>query len=100
MTDLSPQDAPAFRRLRRALIVRRLRRLDPVLRVELALIALLAAARIAWPARLSLDRLARRWLGPRGALEAVVSVRHESEHSTASRDGPTDQRWQDVPNRL
>jgi hypothetical protein len=31
---------------------------------------------------LSLEELARRWLGPRGALEIAVSFRHESEHWT------------------
>ena len=31
--------------------------------------------------------LARRWLGPRGAIEGVVSFRHESEHFTGSREG-------------
>jgi len=31
---------------------------------------------------LSLERLARDWLGPRAGLEAAVSFRHESEHWT------------------
>jgi hypothetical protein len=59
MTDLTPQHAPALRRLRRALIARRLGRLDPVLRLELALLGALGAACVAWQVRLPLDQLAR-----------------------------------------
>ena len=59
MIDPTPQNALAFRRLRRALLLRRLRRLDPVLRIELILMGVLGAAGIAWQARLPLDRLAR-----------------------------------------
>ena len=59
MANPTPQNAPAFRRLRRALLLRRLRRLDPVLRFELVLLGLLGAAAVAWRARLPLDQLAR-----------------------------------------
>jgi hypothetical protein len=41
---------------------------------------------------LSLEDLARRWLGPRGGLEAAVSFRHESEHWTGG-DEEFNRRW-------
>jgi hypothetical protein len=46
---------------------------------------------------LCLEDLGRRWLGDRGALEAAVSFRHESEHYTGSRfeNAPM---FEDVPN--
>jgi len=44
----------------------------------------------------SLDDLAKRWLGPRGQLEAVLSYRHESEHFTGPRD-PDDRTFDDIP---
>jgi len=47
-------------------------------------------------AAVSLDRLARTWLGARGELEAALSFRHESEHFTGSPDGSEPQ-YQDVP---
>ena len=72
MTDPAPQNAPAFRRLRRALILSRLRRLDPVLRLELALLGALGAAGIAWQVRLPLDRLART--GGPAAVAAVLAA--------------------------
>ena len=40
-----------------------------------------------YSAALSLDDLATRWLGARGALEATFSLRHESEHYTGSNEG-------------
>jgi hypothetical protein len=43
----------------------------------------------------SLDELAKRWLGPRGRLEAVLSYRHESEHFTGPGDG--DGKYEDIP---
>ena len=72
MTDPAPQNAPAFRRLRRALILSRLRRLDPVLRLEMALLGALGAAGIAWQVRLPLDRLART--GGPAAVAAVLAA--------------------------
>lgn len=72
MTDLNPQTAPAFRRLRRALIARRLRRLDPVLRLELILLGMLGAAGIAWQVRLPLDRIARTG-GPAAVAEVLAA---------------------------
>jgi hypothetical protein len=44
----------------------------------------------------SFDELAERWLGPRGALEVVLSHRHESEHFTGPRD-PNDRTFDDIP---
>jgi hypothetical protein len=72
MTDLAQQNSPAFSRLRRALIVHRLRRLDPVLRLELALIGALGTAGIAWQVRLPLDRIARTG-GPAAVAEALAA---------------------------
>ena len=76
MTDLTPQNVAAFRRLRRALIVRRLRRLDPILRLELSLLGVLGAAGIAWQARLPLDRLAHTngAAAVTGALSAALAA--------------------------
>lgn len=45
---------------------------------------------------LSFDRLARRHLGRRGALELALSFRHESEHFTGTTDGDAP-RDRDVP---
>jgi hypothetical protein len=45
----------------------------------------------------SFDRLAADWLGPRGALEATVTVRHESEHETGSSSGGPGTDYSDVP---
>jgi hypothetical protein len=44
---------------------------------------------------IAFDDLARRHLGPRGAFEATLSLRHESEHFTGSTGGDTP-RFQDV----
>ncbi len=49
---------------------------------------------------LSLEDLAQSWLGPRGALEAAVSFRHESEHWTGgnAEDNETlSRRFADTP---
>ena len=43
------------------------------------------------------DRLATTWLGRGGALEATLSVRHESEHRTASNDGDAPPDVSDFP---
>jgi hypothetical protein len=59
MRDHTSSIPRAFHRLRRALITRRLLSLDPVLRLELALIAVLMAAVAGWWARLPLDHVAR-----------------------------------------
>jgi hypothetical protein len=59
MSDHASQTTPAFRRLRRALFARRLRQLDPVLRLELAAIGGFVAGFCAWRARLPFDHLAR-----------------------------------------
>jgi hypothetical protein len=72
MTDPTPRLAPAFRRLRHSLLARRLARLDPVLRLELAGIALLGAAAVAWRARLPLDQLCRA-RGPATAAAALAA---------------------------
>lgn len=48
---------------------------------------------LAW----SLDRLAARWLGEGGALEATLSGRHESEHRTASNEGGASPDYGDRP---
>lgn len=48
---------------------------------------------LAW----SFDSLARTWCGERCAVEAALSFRHESEHHTASNDGPTDARYVGYP---
>jgi hypothetical protein len=70
MIDPTLRNVSALRRLRRALLLRRLRRLDPVLRFELTLIGVLGAAGIAWQARLPLDRLARA----HGAVTVVAAL--------------------------
>jgi hypothetical protein len=46
---------------------------------------------------LSLDRLARRYLGRGSALEGAISLRHESEHYTGSNDGGEGTDYSDVP---
>lgn len=46
---------------------------------------------------LSLDRLARRWLGKGSALEATLTGRHESEHYTGSNDGGEGTDYSDRP---
>lgn len=48
-------------------------------------------------AALSLDSLGERSFGERGRLEFALSLRHESEHFTASREG-NEGRYVDVPN--
>jgi hypothetical protein len=68
-----PEIAPAFRRLRRTLLLRRLRRTDPILRLELALIGGLIAGYVAWRVRLPLDRLARS-AGADAVAAAVASA--------------------------
>lgn len=73
MPDHAPEIASAFRPLRRALIARRLQRLDPVLRLELALIGALAGGYAAWRARLPLDQLARTG-GAGAAAEAPAAA--------------------------
>jgi hypothetical protein len=70
MMEPNPEIATAFRSLRRALIARRWRRLDPVLRLELAAIALLVSGYVMWRARLPLDQLARM----RGAAAAAGAL--------------------------
>lgn len=45
----------------------------------------------------SLDRVARRYLGTGSALEAAVSGRHESEHYTGSNDGGPGTDYSDRP---
>jgi hypothetical protein len=74
MTRSGPPYVPAFRRLRRALLLGRLRRLDPVLRIELLLIGALGAGFIAWQARLPLDRLARTHGSPAVATALAVAL--------------------------
>jgi len=75
MPDHAPEIASAFRPLRRALIARRLQRLDPVLRLELALIGALAGGYAAWRARLPLDQLARTGgAGAAAAAEALAAA--------------------------
>lgn len=51
---------------------------------------------LGYSAVLSLDDLARRWLGERGALEAALSIRHENGHFTDSTEGD-EPRYQDMP---
>jgi len=74
MPDHAPEIASAFRPLRRALIARRLQRLDPVLRLELALIGGLAGGYAAWRARLPLDQLARTGGAGAEALAAALAA--------------------------
>jgi hypothetical protein len=45
----------------------------------------------------SFDTLARRWLGERGALEATITGRHESEHQTGATSGAPGSDLSDVP---
>lgn len=40
-----------------------------------------------YSAAVSIDEISTRMLGPRGALEATLSFRHESEHYTGSNEG-------------
>lgn len=98
--------APAFRRLRRALLRRRLRRLDPVLRVELLLIAALVGAGLAWQARLPLDRLART-SGPAAvagalalaavALAALGGLVAAGDHARRLLRAPRGPEWASLP---
>jgi hypothetical protein len=46
---------------------------------------------------LSAERLARAWLGPRGALEVVIAAGHESDHVLGS--GDPDSGFVDAPRR-
>ena len=66
-----PPLATAFRDLERTLQVRRFQQLDPVLRLEIAAIALLVAAFCGWQLRIALDGIARR-SGPGAAAQALA----------------------------
>jgi hypothetical protein len=50
-----------------------------------------------YSAAIAFDALAKRWLGERGALEATIAFRHESEHFTGSNDGPTTEAYAGLP---
>jgi hypothetical protein len=65
--------APAFRDLERALTRRRLMRLDPRMRGELVVLALLIAGFLFWQVRVPLDGLVRA-RGPLSGAGAVVGV--------------------------
>ena len=65
--------ASAFRDLESALLRRRFQQLDPVLRLEIATIALLIAAFVGWQIRIPLDGIAHT-LGP-GAAARALAVR-------------------------
>lgn len=73
MSDRDPAVSAAFRRLRRALVARRLRAVDPVLRLELALIGGLVAVFVFWRARPLLDHLGR-FQGPAGAAATLTAA--------------------------
>ncbi len=75
MTDDRALD-PAFRRLRRALLQRRLYRLDLRLRAEIALLAIVVAGFVFWQERIPFDA-ARRARGPwavAGALGTLLGI--------------------------
>lgn len=50
-----------------------------------------------YSAAIAFEQLARRWMGERGALEATLSFRHESEHFTGSNSGPSTTEYTDLP---
>lgn len=84
MPDHAPEIASTFRPLRRALIARRLRRLDPVLRLELAVSGALAGGYAAWRARLPLDQLAAAAeRQPSGRLLARLDLASRAEEPVA-----------------
>ena len=84
MTTRTPQLASVFRRLRRAVLVRRLWRLDPALRLELALPGVPGGAAIAWRVRLLLDQPARTRAA--AASGVVVFASHVVETAGRLRD--------------
>jgi hypothetical protein len=106
MPALIPSRATAFRGLERALVRRRLMQLDPRLRVELGLLALLIAAVLFWQVRVPLDGLVRS-RGPFAALEVVVvawlvlaalgSVLAGAYHAQRLRAGPRGPEWLSLP---
>ena len=96
----------AFRDLERALTRRRLRQLDPRLRGELVLLALLIAGFLFWQVRVPLDGLVRaRGLWPGVALVAVVWLTLATlgvalagaRHARALRTAPAGPEWLALP---
>jgi hypothetical protein len=96
---IRPQ-AQAFRDLERALTHRRLRRIDPRMRGELALLALLIAGFLFWQVRVPLDGLVRAngplsgvaavgiiWLGL-AAFGALLAGTRHARRLRAEPDGP------------
>ena len=106
MPALVTSRTPAFQGLERALIRRRLMQLDPRLRVELGLLALLTAAVLFWQVRVPLDGLARS-RGPFAAigvvavawliLAALGSVLAGGYHARRLRAGPHGPEWLSLP---
>jgi len=106
MPALVPSRTPAFQGLERALARRRLMQLDPRLRVELGLLALLTAAVLFWQVRVPLDGLARS-RGPSAAIAVVAvawlilaalgCVLAGSYHARRLRAGPRGPEWLSLP---
>ena len=111
-TPTAPLPFPAaFRDLERALVRRRFRQLDPVLRAEIAAIAVLVTAFCGWQLRLPLDGMARAagpwaaarilslWLAALVALAAVAAgARHAQRlRSPARGAGAAEPAWLALP---
>ena len=106
MRGTHPTQTPAFRRLERALLRRRLLQVDPRLRLELALLALLIAGFLFWQTRVPLDGLvrARGPLAGAGVVAAAAGVLALSaallagfHHARRLRTGPSGPEWLALP---
>jgi hypothetical protein len=104
--DLHADPSPAFRTLRHALVRRRLRQLDPLLRVELALLAALVMGFVFWQARVPFDGLARAGGTPAvlerlalllGALLLAGVPAVAGRHQDALARGPAGPEWLALP---
>jgi hypothetical protein len=106
MPALPAPQARAFRDLEHALVRRRLMQLDPRMRVELVLLALLIAGFLFWQVRVPLDGLVRArgaWAG--GVVIAVIwlglatlgAALAGARHARALRAGPAGPEWLALP---
>jgi hypothetical protein len=98
--------ASAFPALRRALLMRRMRQLDPVVRIEIAALVLLAGGFVFWQVRVPLDGVART-AGPGAAavrlgaglagLALAAAAAAGARHARRLREGVPGPEWLALP---